>query len=538
MKYGPLHGRTYSLKDFNLIWGGNEEGKTLMIDALLRMIFGKKEEKKFKGIDRVTEDPIGKILFTDGNDDYDPLKYKDFLKKINITSDEFRNIFIIRNSDLSIESGYYSNFTERLTGERIKEIEDIIKKLREIGRLTDTLSDISDEQKFGKLRTKLTTSDSLRKKIKSLKDRFENEKINEVHRECFELEERINENKEKIERLENARKREKYEKGSSILNEINNLISQINELSSFNEKERENWTTCEEGIKRLKEEKERLESEINRKKEELEGIKKDLYSREERKRVEKIINGEVEGYEEKRGKLKSHLLVFFIFLFIGSLIGIILKPSLIFYILIPTLLIFLVVAGMYFYKIKRAEKSLYELVAKEIGIQVQSVDKIRFQFQLMEREYEETKKKLEEKENELRLRNEEIKNLENKINSLIEEIEKIKDRAKVSSIEEFTQHLEKKRRLTELIKEKEGILSGLFGKKYNTLKENLSFWGKEIKELEVYKDKATDISGDEKEEEELRKKIDEDRNKLDEKKKKLDDFQNDIKKLGRKQRKL
>ena len=51
-RYGPLPDlgrRTFT--EFNLIFGENESGKTLILDAIIKMLFSKKSEfNKFHGI--------------------------------------------------------------------------------------------------------------------------------------------------------------------------------------------------------------------------------------------------------------------------------------------------------------------------------------------------------------------------------------------------------------------------------------------------------------------------------------------------------
>ena len=62
-KYGPLAGAgKMELGDLNLFFGPNEQGKTLMIDALVKMLLPK-GYREFEGkIDRVDELPEGYVI--------------------------------------------------------------------------------------------------------------------------------------------------------------------------------------------------------------------------------------------------------------------------------------------------------------------------------------------------------------------------------------------------------------------------------------------------------------------------------------------
>ncbi|KKL46244.1 hypothetical protein LCGC14_2347490, partial [marine sediment metagenome] len=138
-RYGPLSKmEQISLGNFNLFFGRNEEGKTLTIDALVKMLL-RKNIRDFAHIDRVEENPEGYVIIENEEKKEVKLPEKgDLTKLADLTSSECCNIFIIRNSDLSIaaESEFYTNVTDRLTGLKTRQILSIKKKLQELGKLT------------------------------------------------------------------------------------------------------------------------------------------------------------------------------------------------------------------------------------------------------------------------------------------------------------------------------------------------------------------------------------------------------------------
>ena len=66
-RYGPLSpSDRITLGPFNLFWGENEEGKTLTIDAVIKLLFGK-ATRLFPFIDRIEEEPSGFIVLEDAS---------------------------------------------------------------------------------------------------------------------------------------------------------------------------------------------------------------------------------------------------------------------------------------------------------------------------------------------------------------------------------------------------------------------------------------------------------------------------------------
>jgi len=134
-RYGPLpNAGKILLHNFNLFWGKNEDGKTLTIDALVKLLLGRNIKDFGRSIDRVEEKPEGYVIIEDDKGkEFKLPEQGDLTKVAGLTSSQCRNIFVIRNSDLSIasEGDFYTDITGRLTGLRTKEISNIKEVLRE-----------------------------------------------------------------------------------------------------------------------------------------------------------------------------------------------------------------------------------------------------------------------------------------------------------------------------------------------------------------------------------------------------------------------
>jgi hypothetical protein len=140
-RYGPLAYETpVRPGNFTLLWGENEHGKTLTLDALIKMLLGR-SVKGFGSIDRVEENPSGYTIIE--NDEGKEVKVPedgDLEKITGLSASQCCNIFIVRNSELMIEKEgqFYTEVTDKLTGLRTTEIERLEETLRKLGKLTPT----------------------------------------------------------------------------------------------------------------------------------------------------------------------------------------------------------------------------------------------------------------------------------------------------------------------------------------------------------------------------------------------------------------
>lgn len=314
--YGPLKETGKILLDrFNLFFGKNEEGKSLTIDAFVKLLLGK-NMKNFQKINRVDEKPEGYIIIEDDNGKAIKLsKQKDLTKTVGLSASECRNIFIIRDSDLSItqEGEFYTNITDRLTGLRTKEISSIKKKLQEIGRLTraESSADFSDKKEFNNIKSRLNSATELLGEIDSLKSKIREEKFDQLEEESVKHKEEIEWTEQELVNLENARKREKYEKGREYLDNLTNTLKEYNNLEIYNENDLQTWRDCVKDIKHYSEEKfehlkELQQNEAGSKNanEELRETEIDFKIFEDRKkRLDNEIKPELRTYENKSADL-------------------------------------------------------------------------------------------------------------------------------------------------------------------------------------------------------------------------------------------
>ncbi len=523
--YGPLPntGRI-SLHNFNLFWGRNEEGKTLTIDALVKLLLGR-NIRDFERIDRVEENPEGYVIIEDEKGKEIKLPEGGDLTRIaDLTPSECRNIFVIRNSDLSIarESEFYTNVTDRLTGLRTEEISKIKEILREMGKITPTgtFRDIKDE----KLKTRVENAKNLIEKIESLGSEIKEKKYDELEEESARQREEIERIEQEIKNLEDARKREKYEKGKKALDNLIQSLGKLESLEVYNEDDQQLWRENEKNIETSIKEKETLLAELKKKEMEFKEIckkisevKEEFRVLEERKRtIDNEVKPELKNYKDGVEKLKSKetknkfytvVAISSTVLLSISILGLAINPLPIFYGLLASFLMSTAIFAGLRFSYTRTKAHLNEvlerikLTCSRFELDAEDPKEICSKIQKFEEEYrkkitklQEMERKKENLEGEIKnLREERIPEIEKKIKDAEEKINKIKVKSGEQYLEEYTKKLKSKKELERRIGEQKSVLESHFGEKSKVLKENISYWNEEVRKLEEYKDKAKNV---------------------------------------------
>ncbi len=542
IRYGPLKiKKPILLNSFNLLWGKNEEGKTLTIDALIKLLI-EGDIKSFENIDRVEEKPEGYVIIRDasGKDIKFPEKRKktNLNQLTNLTSQEFRNIFIIRNSDLSIskESEFYTNITEKLTG--ILKTKDILKiknKLLEIGNLTPS-GEFKDD-KPEKLKTRLNNAQQLIEKISKLERKIKENRFDELEKDLIKSKEEIEKINKELEILEIARKREKYEIGKRALDKLKESFEKLKNLKNYNERDWEIWRDCENKVKDYVSQKEEglkkvEEREIKLKEvgEKLNEIERDFKIFEERKKkIDNEIKPELKNYQYKSEEIAQQKEKDKFFTYLGivsatllgiSLIGSIFSSLPLFYILALGFLVIAIISGLFKFQLIKNKAQLAERFEKirfsllELGMEAKNIERVLFNLEKFEEEYgkiyeefNQMKVKKEKIEEEIReLRDKKIPHIEEEIQKTKENIEEIKKKSGEELLEKYKENLKLKEELEKIIGEQRGILKTYFGEIGENLEDKIAYWEKEIKEFEKYVDKAVDIKYSETLEEALKNK--------------------------------
>lgn len=529
IRYGPLPNRgRVALRNFNLLFGKNEEGKTLTIDALVKLLLGK-HIKDFRDIDRVEENPEGYVVLEDDKGNEVKLTEKTNLTKVaELTPSECRNIFIIRDSDISIdsESEFYTNVTDRLTGLRAEEISNIKKALLEMGKITPGGS-FRDDAKSQKLKTRLEGAKTLIEKIDTLSEKIKREKLDELEEELVGYSEKLKGIKQIIGNLESARRRKRFEEGKEALDKLKQLIATIKDLDTYNKSDAQLWRDCDRDIQKFKEDKDILLQdfakkedafkEMNRKVQEDE--REFLILEERKKKIDGEVKIELKNCEIKTGELAQQEQKNRFFTKAGSislvilgiaLIGLIVTQSRLLYIpiiLFSFLSVFPWIFKYQFIKDHAWVEGAFErikLTLSKFDLSGKDLEEIISNIQKFDEEYSKKSKELED----MRTGREvlrthidrmkgEISNIEKKKNDKEEQIDTLKKATGVELLKEYSDKLSLKQEQEKLLRDQKVILESNFGTKSSILEENVSFWDEKVQELAEYKDKSKEMDYDE-----------------------------------------
>jgi len=566
--YGPLlpSGRVV-LTDFNLFWGKNEDGKTLTIEALIKLLLGKKA-KYFENMDRVEANAEGYVIIkSDEGREFKLPEEGNLADLTGLTSLLCRNIFIIRNSDLSLEreSEFYTKLTDRLTGLRTEKIAEIKKKLQEIGRLTraDSQADLSDSQDFAKIKSRLGEAKKLIERIETLEKEVKEKNYDRLEEKQVELEENIEKLNLYLEDLEKARKREDYEKSKKALEKLKQAIAEIKDLEVFNEENEQVWRDSQIVINNRSAEKDRLLQELAQQKQELKTVEKELREKKkkfqilkDRKKKLDEIKPQLANYRIKKENLslkeaKNKMVLLWAVmaaLLTGiSFVGLIFQPLLIFYFSgvvfgLGTLILW----GYYFNFIRNKallSKKLEELKieAARFGLDVGNIGQILFSLLKFEEGYEIISNEVQEletskkslKNNIDKLQHRNIPEIEAKIGQAHEKIDELKLKSGMENLSRYSEKLKIKQKQISILASQKSVLENFFEAKHTLLEKNISYWEKEIQGLEKYKDQARNIKYEERKVTELREKMEAARESLKEIKEKLISIQKELAEIER-----
>jgi DNA repair exonuclease SbcCD ATPase subunit len=519
--YGPLPDRgEVNLSDFNLVYGVNETGKTLTLEALIKLLLGSKV-KDFKGINRVNEMVDGYVIVNAENEEK-KLGRKTHLDDIvPITARECRNIFVIRNSDLSIESeaAFYTEITNRLTGLQTSRIEDVRKKILEISSLTPG-GDFSNRREDNYLKTKIEDAYKLLDDIKSLKYEIEENRIEQLEEEWVRLFDEIKLKEILRGKLEEARKRFAYENAASALNKIDEGKKILEDLTSFREEDFTRWRDAERETKRVEKELIKMYDVLRESKTKIKKIEDELKEKESDFQLTRRRKEKIDGLKSKLADIKNQKIeasskssltllsksTFFIVsaIFAISLLGMILEQMPVFIVMTAVFSIFFFVLLGLILKSNRNivlfrrnfEKLKMDLA--EIGFKGEEIEDLLG-------EVEAFSLKFGEKEGDINIKKVELGTLRNVIEEIQEErapelkrkmernteiVQEIKTATFVDSLERYGENLRRKQGLEREIEKEESVLEGILGKENRREK---------IQELKFFKDKAKDVEFNEKE---------------------------------------
>ena len=490
--FGPL-----SLKnpiepgDFTLVWGLNEKGKTLVIEAILCGLPLDVSEKGFdKKIFR-TSCNEGVIIELEENGKI----YSNALKrllKLNLNKSEIYNLFFVVNSSLSYtkDEEVFRSALDRLSSTYIDILQSVKKKLLEMNKLTETLS-LKNTQADNYLADRYERAKQTLPKIEHLLKEIESKNYEELEYIAGEVKREL----EKVMKIEEGLKRKKSEKLAERTGELINLYFDYksrNEMyRNYTEEALDNYRKLhkdlEDVIKEIETIKEKdlksLEEKISSLTQNLVNLNKIKSEIQRIEQTEKLLSEKIVEYKlklpdyEKNVKNKKLMQILYIIsglLFVGFLgASTILKNNLLF--IVAFLFFALTSLFVYLYSKALGFVKDFILLKNEIFDRAKSVGFKSSEVEGLSEEIERVKNELVEKEKELdglnkeketleqvkKQKEEELKNLERKRGEIEAKIEVENERFEIKSLNEFEEKLKEKKsnesKMREFFKELEGL---------------------------------------------------------------------------------
>ena len=301
---------------FQIIYGPNEAGKTLMVDALIRLLSG----LKHRGLIRIDEPPDGEITIVNKG------------KLVSITSrtkkptsylrlsdpHDLKNIYIIRNSDLGIDGE--TDLMKRLVGLESQRISKIEQRVRELGRVTEKKRDLSNQ--YENIKSRYQEAKRLIQDIDNYLRKAEKEGLDRLEIDVIRLQKEIMVLKQKIKNQEDARRVEDYNRLCLAWEEYQSADQKQKELEVFNPGNLSLITRYQREVEKNEMELNRIESDLKR----MEEHQKELWREREilipslpEKETEDLLLRVREGLEKLPLPLPGQMLKMFPFLFIPLL---------------------------------------------------------------------------------------------------------------------------------------------------------------------------------------------------------------------------
>ncbi len=519
--YGPIsYGEPLKPGNISLLWGENEDGKTLTIEAILKLLLGKKFKrlKNWRELQRVEENPVGRITVERNGELLVFPSSGSITDHIDVSPEMFRDLFVITNSDLVIpeEAMFYRSISERLTGLNRQRIDEIVKNIRVIGKITPK-GDFQNTEDTAYLRKRFEKAEEFLKEAEDFIGEARSKGYDRLEEKLVALREERDNFSRQIILLEEARKREHYRKNMDALLKLKSDSSRLEELKSYNDDE---LNKLKRAVERIDESKARIASLKSTKamqSERIEKYRSDLESRnvelkvseDKLKKVEDNLKEPVRKYhglvERKSvGETLSGILMISILIFtgLGALFQFVSALTLLavgFAVLaVASLLVYLFWVAFPRSRLKKSEAALLNAAA-ELGFIVSDVNKLQSVIDSFESEVKKQgefrdglEKRITGESYRLKNMEEEISGLEESIRRDMRMIEAVLKERGVGSIEDYEERLKEKRGLEAEVRSYRRTLETELGTGGATTDEALSTWEERLTAIRKAIEKETE----------------------------------------------
>lgn len=267
---------------FQVIYGPNESGKTLLLEAILKLL-DPDIATVMPGVERVPESPEGYVAVETDTGEW-VLGEEQTLGDISpIETLHLRNIFVVRENDLGLEqpARFYDTMTEQIANLHTSEIDRIQTRFENLGRLTSSLRRISAAAEYDDAATVLENTRTLIVEIQDYVGEARADDLDELEGELIRTKARIRRIEADLEIQEAAKRAADYERLADRLSTVEAVTEDLEALPAVSQDTLEQLTGLRQEIEsdegRIRE----LERQIDDHEEEVETFRTKLEDLEE-----------------------------------------------------------------------------------------------------------------------------------------------------------------------------------------------------------------------------------------------------------------
>lgn len=235
-RYGPLVRRTVEVEPgVHVLYGPNEAGKTLFLEATLRLV-EPDIPGVMPGVSRIEEEPHGYVRAS-GSGETDQVDGDESLfAGTDVEPAHLANIFIVRESALTLlaeEHNFYSSLTEHIGELHTSALDRIEDELLERGRLTRTRRELSSAEGRDNAEGVRERANSLREEIEAYVEQAETEGLDELEGQLVAARARLDRLAEEVEALEQAESLHRHRRLESRLEEYRGASEKVEQLAAL-----------------------------------------------------------------------------------------------------------------------------------------------------------------------------------------------------------------------------------------------------------------------------------------------------------------
>lgn len=506
-RYGPL-ARSSITPDSGLhvIFGPNEAGKTLLLEAILRLL-EPGITKTISAVLRVKEEPQG---FVRAERDGNTLQYAGdgaLSEDSEIKPEHLANIFVVRESDLRVldEHSFYTSVTEHIGDLHTSTLNLIENELLTQGRLTSTRREVSSASDADHAADVWKHAQALGEEIEGYVEEAEAEGLDQIEGELLDVRGELQIAEKEVERLNRAQLIRRHYKLKDRLEKYGDHSASLRKLEAFSrgslqgmisnqdaiDKERDRISSLQEKIDAHKESVETLEEKVAKRRDELAPLEQRFTNVGEVKTVFEQFRRDVSPNEGVGDSEKLAL-----WFGTGGLAGGVFLQALSFVFgrglgTVALVVTAVGISGLAGYGVLRHRRHRRESqgarlvqAAQDAGLNVERVQQIGSEIRSFEAEMQGVKKRIKDIEDAIESEKNQIRNYEDQIeesrNSLREyrgTIGAILDQVRVDSIGEYRERLEKKEDLEgERDRTKQSLIDAFGNPAGDDWKENAQSW--------------------------------------------------------------